>query len=345
VLGVEVLSPSATSWFRVCAIGIAVMSAVAALVPAAARALVGGVTMLGERPESAELAARVAFGAAAIGFGVLALFVASVVRIARLLSHRLSQLSPRNFWWLVAVVAIAPRLIVAGVPYEPPVGDAVWYHETAASLARGDGLSLAETPTAYRPPGYPFLLSLTYRVFGPKSVLAWSWGVVATALLLGAVHRIASQLYDDGTARCATLLLAGYPALVWATGQTMSDVPFTAGMTFLVGWVMSRIRIDTRDCFLAGIGVGLLTLVRAVGVTALVPLLFTVWHGASERGAFRRQTVALLAGCSLPILRGSREITRCSAWLCSTRTAGGTCSSETIPMRAAATKPLGCRRS
>ncbi len=87
------------------------------------------------------------------------------------------------------------------------VTDPHWYHDTAVSLASGDGLAFRGALTAYRPPGYPWLLALTYTVFGPHPALAWVWGILATSVLLVATHHIALRLHGTTVARISLVVL------------------------------------------------------------------------------------------------------------------------------------------
>jgi len=67
---------------------------------------------------------------------------------------------------LIAVFAAA-FLLRAGflILHDRPLfSDETEYHELAASLATKDSYQLHGQPTAYRPVGYPFVLSLVYRV-------------------------------------------------------------------------------------------------------------------------------------------------------------------------------------
>ena len=72
---------------------------------------------------------------------------------------------------MMAVVLAALGLRVGYMDLTPGyaiVHDARDYDAHARSIADGDGFSerLTGKPTAFRPPGYPYLLGGAYRVFG-----------------------------------------------------------------------------------------------------------------------------------------------------------------------------------
>src|SRR5262249_24899853 len=145
-------------------------------------------------------------------------------------------------------------------------------------IAAGHGLQLHGMPTAYRPPGYPALLALTYRVFGPNPEWAWFWGIVATGIILVTTYRLADRLYGMTVARIATLTVAFYPALILYRGLAMSDLVFTAGLMLI--WYVVILHPPYRWPATIGIGtlLGLLTLTRSVsiGLFLVVPLLWFI---------------------------------------------------------------------
>jgi 4-amino-4-deoxy-L-arabinose transferase-like glycosyltransferase len=186
------------------------------------------------------------------------------------------ELPSTVFWISVLVCALVPRLIVAiAVSYEPRA-DAWWLHSAATSLAKGDGFAVDGQPTAYRPPGYPFLLSLTYRLFGPHIGLAWVWGLVSIVIVLIAVHVIAKKLYGLAVARIAVLLAATYPALILMTGQSLSDLPFMAGLLLLSAFVLISSPYRWPNSIVIGIAAAILTLTRGVGI-GLFLIMPMIW--------------------------------------------------------------------
>src|SRR6185503_7301801 len=66
------------------------------------------------------------------------------------------------------LLGLAVRLAAVAVWPVAPARDAAEYHALAVGLLHGDGYVRADgTPTAFRPPGLPFLLAAVYAVAGP----------------------------------------------------------------------------------------------------------------------------------------------------------------------------------
>lgn len=220
----------------------------------------------------------------------LVLFLAwpIVLRGTSAMLKRLTALSDRRFWTLTALLAVIVRIVVAGTFRFSPVSDAGWYHEAAQSLSQGEGLRVAGQLTAYRFPGYPFLLSLTYRLLGPHIELAWFWGLLSTLLIVLLTHRIGCRLYGGQTARIAALALALYPAMVLRTGLTMSDLPFVAGLLVLVVVLQKSQSHHSGQVFLLGALLACLALTRG---TALCLALAIPVFWLLDRRDFRRVVV------------------------------------------------------
>src|SRR4051794_23398220 len=86
---------------------------------------------------------------------------------------------------LILVAALGLRLAyVAATPDFKIINDARDYDVHAVSVAQGHGFSkqLTGMPTAFRPPGYVYLLGATYGVFGVQHRPAHDRIIVARRL-------------------------------------------------------------------------------------------------------------------------------------------------------------------
>ena len=249
-------------------------------------------------PQYAVPVARAFFIVAAIASAAVAVWWDAVARTCENALDVVASWPAYKFALIAALAAILPRLVVAiALPYEP-TSDALWYHDVAGSIARGEGVSMVGEPTAFRSPGYAFLLSVLYWVAGDHVELAWVWGAISTVVLLFAVHDIAKRLYDEAIARVATLLVALYPALILMTGQTMSDLPFLAGMYALMAFALRTDGERVGDAIIIGLAAGLLSLVRSVGAGLVVLLPAIWWLRTRDTSRFLRATVIAALACA-----------------------------------------------
>jgi 4-amino-4-deoxy-L-arabinose transferase-like glycosyltransferase len=271
-----------------------VAGAVALVAPGLPLAPVAGLVQgMGDPGAAPRLARLLGILALLGGAGGLAAGAHLLRGLGRLLAW-VAALPPRAFLALAALCTLAPRvaLRLAGAPL--PVSDAAWYLEAAASLARGEGFAVAGQPTAYRMPGYPALLALSSHLPGASGTLPWAVGLMATLVMLAALHRLGRRLHGEGVARLAVLGAALYPALVVQTGLALSELAFLAGAVLLACLLVEGRAHAPGRVVAAGALAGLLILLRGAGVAwlPLVPLS----QALRDRRPRRVLASALLAG-------------------------------------------------
>lgn len=255
---------------------LAVGALAASLMPEIALSPLGPYLNVSRTPAKSAQAAVFLLRSAALLLTVLALTWPLIARrVGRVLTW-IAELPAGSFWVLILGSVVITRGLVAATFTTYPISDAGWYHEAAQSLSRGEGLRVGGQLTAYRFPGYPFLLSLTYRVFHPSIEMAWIWGLASTALLIGLTHFLAASLHDRATARLAALGLALYPAAILRTGVAMSDLPFVAGLVLLAAVVLRKDSHRLGWVLLTGALLVGLTLIRgpALGLVLVVPAIW-----------------------------------------------------------------------
>ena len=187
---------------------------------------------------------------------------------------------------LILVAALGVRLayINATSDYRI-VDDARDYDVHAVSVAHGNGFSkeLTGSATAFRPPGYVYLLGATYRVFGVQDspaadriVVARRLGAVLGMLGVALIGVLALQLWGRRIALIAMGLAAVYlPSILYADAM-MSEQLFVVFMLAALICVLWR-RGSLWTAALAGVFAGLAILTRANGLALLVPLAFALW--------------------------------------------------------------------
>jgi 4-amino-4-deoxy-L-arabinose transferase-like glycosyltransferase len=200
---------------------------------------------------------------------------------------------------LLALALVVRLGYVAATPGYEAVGDAHNYDVHAVSIAGGDGFArIGSGPTgqtAFRPPGYPYLLGGVYAVTGvDRATPATRYRVarVANALIgtaiVALIGVLARQLFGRRVALAAMALGAIYAPLVLISGTLMSEPLFAA---LLLGGLAAAIRHRRsphryRWALLAGLLGGLAILTRANAAILLAPLMVAVWD-ARPRWSWR----------------------------------------------------------
>lgn len=178
-----------------------------------------------------------------------------------------SLLLSRRAVAVLFALLIAVRLAAIACAVTPS-SDADWYYRHAALLAQGRGYIDAHgQPTAYWPVGWPWLLSLAFRVWGVSI-----WSVAALNLIAATasgwlLYDCARRIWGSELAgRIALLVFALYPNGALYVPLALTEVAYTAlvlGMTWLV--------IARRGWLSAGLVLGLATLVKAQSLV-LIPV-------------------------------------------------------------------------
>jgi 4-amino-4-deoxy-L-arabinose transferase-like glycosyltransferase len=196
--------------------------------------------------------------------------------------------------WLCSVLGVTAVVFVSGHALRYP--DEREYFELAQHLASGLGYVGPDLqPTAYRPPGYPFLMSLFAGHDGAVMCIKFlNVALIGTSLWLMRLlaHEVTPKLsWLAGGAALA------YPVWVY-TASTL--YPQTLCMTMLLAlvWMLSRTSADWRWPVGAGALAGLLILV-APSFLLLMPLwcAFTVLGQGQDwrRGLSRAICLAVVA--------------------------------------------------
>jgi 4-amino-4-deoxy-L-arabinose transferase-like glycosyltransferase len=213
-------------------------------------------------------------------------------------------LMARHALAVIAALYLVPRaLVIAGAV--TPSSDADWYYGHAAMLAHGLGyLNQQGYPTAYWPVGWPWILSLAFRLGG---VSVWTVGAInlaASALTGWLTYDLARRMTgSELAARAGLFALAVYPNAILYVPLALTEVVYTAlllgGIWLIVarrGWAMA---------VAAGLVFGLATLVKAQTLV-IVPAILAIELWREPQVWARMPKVALrglviLAGAALVI--------------------------------------------
>ena len=215
-------------------------------------------------------------------------------------------MSARRVLGLILAVALAARVAVVLLsPDYRPLFDAADYVRHAVSIGSGHGfpdsvLTSAQSPSAFRPPSYPYLLGGIYAVFGEVDTAGRLAGALLGVLAVWLVYLIARHVWQDRTALVAAAVAAVFPGLVLLNQALISEPLFVVAELAAVLFAL-RARAaggDLRWAALAGLSCGLAALTRSNGIFLVIPIAFGVWalRPRFSRRALAAPAVAVAAG-------------------------------------------------
>ncbi|MFA5392869.1 MAG: glycosyltransferase family 39 protein [Candidatus Ratteibacteria bacterium] len=207
--------------------------------------------------------------------------------------------------WIIFLAALALRVIwIATLNNNVDVwGD--WWDELGWRLATGQGFWV-QNPWfshgvpfyAWRSPGFPFLLSLVYRIFGHSFLAA---KIVLAILNSGAavlLYLLGRTLIGKREGVAAGLIYAFYPTAIFFTGYLAPDNIFTILLLTTVLFLVFAEKTGKRHLFfLAGIFLGAGVLSRSLFLVIL-PTVF-LWLRIRNRKVAVPATLIVFLGCLL----------------------------------------------
>ena len=194
----------------------------------------------------------------------------------------------RSAFGVLLLIGLAIRLVVLwNVRHLPAtIADEQQYTLLAHSLVTGDGFAWGPgRPTSLRPPLFPFVVAMVWRVVGSESLQAVrALEIVFAALTTIGVYAIGRRVYDGRAGRWAAAFIWLYPSFIYANFTILTETLFTL---LLVGFVLLAVMMlrTTAASVAIGCGVllGLATLTRSVVwplPIVLCPLLVAILPGA-----------------------------------------------------------------
>ncbi len=180
--------------------------------------------------------------------------------------------------WIWDILAI--NLIFRGVwllyMHPPQKADFLWYFQHAQLLATGQGYVWNGHPTAYWPIGWPFFLSLIFRVTGAHVMVGLAVNVILSTCIVGLIYLISMQLFHrKSMALTAAIAYSLLPSqIVWNAVLGSEELFSALLLVSLYLYLLARNgvgRIALRWITASGLVLGLAADVRPI------PLLFPVF--------------------------------------------------------------------
>ncbi|MFD1673335.1 glycosyltransferase family 39 protein, partial [Alicyclobacillus fodiniaquatilis] len=167
--------------------------------------------------------------------------------------------------------------------------DFLWYFNHAKMMAENQGYVWGGQPTAYWPIGWPFFLSLIFRLTGAHILVGMIVNVLLSTVIVWLVYALARNIFQsEPAALCAAIAYSLLPSQIEWNAVLGSEALFTALLLFsLYLYVKSEAQQSEKQAFgwilLAGISLGFAADVRPI------PLFFPLFILLYEWLVWRRR--------------------------------------------------------
>ncbi len=196
----------------------------------------------------------------------------------------------------ILAVAAAIRLIAAVSIDFPPRYDEVDYRSIAQNIASGAGFSIdGVSPTAYRAPGYPYIVATVFTLFGESPVAVRMVQAAVDTVTVVLVYLMAGMFFSRRTAEIAAGLYALYPGNFLYVPFFLSETFVTPVLLSVVYFLMWYQRERSVSALVwCGICTGVLTALRP-HAAIIVPLFF-LWKVIAEQSWIASGRTLMLIG-------------------------------------------------
>lgn len=203
---------------------------------------------------------------------------------------------------IIFVIALFIRVFYV-VNFSPMLtGDAIDYHRLAVSLSEGKGYVTPEgRPTSWRPPLYPFFISLIYRLGGDSYFLLSLIQSIIWSITCVVIYFIGSACFDYRIGIISGLMSTLYLGFIRPAGLLLSETLFTLFIAIVVLCLL-RVREKASLIRLIIIGVMLAAASLTKAITLLLPLFILALFVINKVVPFRRSISYFLIILSVMLL-------------------------------------------
>lgn len=212
-----------------------------------------------------------------------------------------------NIWLLsiILIVSLMVRIVWVVIFPTLPYADSEWYFRTASELADGYGFVYdleSRRPLAAWPIGYPFLLSLLFRVTGPSEPVAILANLALSVTCVALTYILALSIFNRQVAVVSALVLAVLPGMVVYSSLISSDLLFMTLITACFYLVVYSTKMKTsRNALIVGIVNGFSALVRPIGLSLLPIWVLIRWLTLRKKSSLKHWILFASLGTAIVV--------------------------------------------
>lgn len=194
-------------------------------------------------------------------------------------------------------------IFVCGVIYSIYLGDKIRYEDEREYISiaknlvsRGLFSINGVKPTAYRPPGYPFVLA-SLLFLSNSLILARILNFLALMLCIFLIYKILNDILSPFAGLIGALFFLVYPVLFYTAGTFYPQTTASLIFLFILRFFTRPEKLNGVKSALLGIAYGFLILVVPSFVFSLFVII--IWFLFLQRGKIKKSFLFLFFACSM----------------------------------------------
>jgi 4-amino-4-deoxy-L-arabinose transferase-like glycosyltransferase len=188
----------------------------------------------------------------------------------------------RGLFAICCVALVLRVVLIVTTPHFAFIYDSADYQAHGAAISLGFGYPRTQfatpgTPSAFRPPAYPYLLGGAYAVFGIHPDLGRLIGALLGTATVLLTALLGAALWDRRVGLYAGSITALFPSLIVMNGALLSESLFLP----LEGLALTLLTLRRRGpavwlALIGGVLCGLAALTRTNGIVFMIPTLCAI---------------------------------------------------------------------
>ncbi len=150
------------------------------------------------------------------------------------------------------------------------------YHQMASALALDHEFKLHGYKTAWSGPGFPFVVSIIYRIWGCEISYGRFLNIIIGSLIPVVIFIIAIKIWDAKITIISSFYVAFYPALIFWNQYLLTEPLFSLALISTTGFIFYlQKKLSIINSVILGILIGVTSYIRPVGI--LFIFYFVIW--------------------------------------------------------------------
>ncbi len=175
----------------------------------------------------------------------------------------------------IILIAFLLRVIPLFFPLPPIVSDAHEYYLLAQNLLEGNGFSLSGNPTAYRMPGYPFLLA-GIMALSHSPIAIYIFQALCETLTCVFLFFIGKNVFSKKIGLVASAFWATFPVSIFQTHFLLTESCYTTLLTGSMAILFSSHRLKPFPLILLGTLCGYASLIKPHTIGLIVVIFIYI---------------------------------------------------------------------